>query len=85
MNLRIGAFKHQVVTACYLVLTVDENPAFNCCHVPAVQHFNWQALIGHQDTMRRQHLLTISRSLHRSEYRFEITSDAPGTGIVGDG
>ena len=79
------AFQHKVVTARCFIFSVNEDPAFNGGHLPAIQHLNRQPLVRHEDAMSRQHFLTVRSPLHRPEYGFEITPHSPDAGLVGNG
>ncbi len=78
MDLRIRSFEHQVIAPRLFVLAVNQHPALDRCHLRRIEHFDGQALIGHDDSVRRERSLPVSRSLHCPENLFEIPAHSPG-------
>ncbi len=78
MDLRIRPFEHEVVASGLFVLTVNQDPALDRCHLRRIEHFDRQALIGHDDSVRRERSLAVSRSLHCPENLFKIVAHSPG-------
>src|ERR1051325_10246570 len=81
--LRVGAFEHQIVAPRCFVLTMHEDPPFYGIGFTPVQHCNRQSLIGHEDTMCRERLLMVDRSLHCPKYTFKIAPHAPDARLNG--
>src|SRR5713101_1219241 len=69
VNLSVCSFEHKVAAAGLasgVLLPMYQDPAFQCGDTAKVEHRQGEALIGHQDSMRRQRFLTVGASLHGS-------------------
>jgi len=86
VNLPVCSFEHKVAASGVASLSSSpctKDPAFQCGETAKVEHGQWQPLIGHQDSVRRQHFLTVYASLHSAQdiLKFKVPPHAPSVCI----
>src|SRR5215831_13260942 len=80
MNTGIDFFQQKVVpagAAAQFVFSMNQHTAFDHPHLAPIDNGSLQPLIGEHGAMRRQHLLAITRPLHRLQYEFKVAAYLP--------
>src|ERR1700733_13450623 len=74
---RVRSFEHEVASSGVLLLSVDQDSAFQSRRTSSVKHSHLKPLVGDEGSMRCQSLLTVSTALHGLEYIREVPPYTP--------
>jgi hypothetical protein len=77
VDTRIRTLQHKIVPARLFLFGVHQDSPLNRIRLAQIQDIYRKSLVGHNDAVRRQHLLSIPGALHGTQHGFEIGAYLP--------